>query len=82
MPEPSSDSLATGTGVTAGNGVKAEPARMNMDRTLNMPSRSSLDQINDNLGGFDPPAAELIGLPFGQGKGSPEDPTHETKGQK
>ena len=75
MPEPSNDSVAVVAGVMSGNGQKAEPARINME--LRGPIRSSADQLNDNLGGFDPPAAELTGLPFGQ----PEhgDPTSETK---
>ena len=76
MPEPSSDSVAVTAGVTSGNGAKSEPARVNMD--LRGPTRSSADQLNDNLGGFDPPAAEIIGTPFGQKKVG--DPTGETKG--
>lgn len=79
MPEPSSDSVAVQAGVLTGNGAKAEPSRINM--ALRGPDRSSADQLNDQLGGFDPPAAELMGLPFGQ-KDSDADPTHETKGQK
>lgn len=77
MPEPSSDSVAVTAGVMSGNGAKAEPARMNME--LRGPVRSASDQLNDNLGGFDPPAAELMGLPFGQKKHG--DPTHETRGE-
>lgn len=77
MPEPSSDSVAVTPGVMSGNGQKAEAARVNMD--MRGPARSSADQLNDNLGGFDPPAAELIGIPFGQAK--VKDPTHETKGE-
>ena len=74
--EPSSDSVAVEAGVKTGNGQKSEPARMNME--MRGPERSSLDSINDNLGGFDPPAAQLTGLPFGQKKHG--DPTGETKG--
>ena len=76
MPEPSSDSVSVQAGVLTGNGAKAEPARINMN--LRGPDRSSADQLNDKLGGFDPPAAELMGLPFGQ-KNSDPDPTGETK---
>lgn len=60
MPEPSQDSVAVTAGVTTGNGVKAEDARKNM--ALRGPNRSSLDNLNDNLGGFDAPAVELVGL--------------------
>jgi len=77
MPEPSSDSVAVTAGVMTGNGAKAEPARMNME--LRGPTRSSGDQVSDNMTGFDPPAAELMGLPFGQKKHG--DPTKETKGE-
>lgn len=61
MPEPSQDSVAVTPGVTTGNGQKAEAARKNMD--LRGPSRSSLDNINDKLGGFNAPSVELVGLP-------------------
>lgn len=61
MPEPSNDSVAVEAGVMGGNGAKAEPARKNMD--LRGPSRSSLDQVNDALGGFVVPSVELVGLP-------------------
>lgn len=60
MPEPSSDSLSVTPGVTTGNGQKAEDARKNMD--LRGPTRSSLDNLNDNLGGFGAPSVELVGL--------------------
>lgn len=76
MPEPSNDSVAVESGVTTGNGAKAEPARMNMD--LRGPNRSSADQLNDKMTAFDPPKAELMGLPFGQSQKA--DPTGETKG--
>ncbi len=76
MPEPSSDSVAVTAGTLTGNGVKSEPARVNME--MRGPMRSSADQLNDKLGGFDPPAAEIIGIPFGQRKTG--DPTGETKG--
>jgi hypothetical protein len=76
MPEPSNDSVSVTAGVTTGNGAKAEPARMNME--LRGPMRSSSDQLNDNLGGFDPPKAQLTGLPFGQAQKA--DPTGESKG--
>lgn len=76
MPEPSNDSVRMEPGTKTGNGVGSEPARMNM--AMRGPNRSSLDQVNDKLGGFDPPKAELIGLPFGQSQEA--DPTGETKG--
>lgn len=76
MPEPSNDSVAVESGVTTGNGAKSEPARMNME--LRGPVRSSADQLNDNMTAFDPPKAELTGLPFGQTQKA--DPTGETKG--
>jgi hypothetical protein len=63
-------------GLKTGNGVGSEPARINM--TMRGPIRSSLDQVNDKLGGFDPPEAQLMGLPFGQSNPNP-DPTGETK---
>jgi len=75
MPEPSNDSVRMEPGVKTGNGVGSEPAKMNME--LRGPARSSADQLNDNLGGFDPPHAELIGLPFGQKQ--PPDTTGESK---
>lgn len=61
MPEPSNDSLSVTPGVTTGNGQKAEAARKNME--LRGPSRSSLDNLNDNIGGFPAPSVELAGLP-------------------
>jgi len=76
MPEPSNDSVAVEAGVKTGSGVKSEPARINME--LRGPTRSSADQLNDNMTAFDPPKTELIGLPFGQSQ--KPDPTGETKG--
>lgn len=76
MPEPSNDSVKVEAGVLTGNGAKSEPARMNME--MRGPIRSASDNLNDNLGGFDPPSAELTGLPFGQKQKA--DPTGETKG--
>lgn len=61
MPEPSGDSVAMIPGLKTGNGAGAEAARPNM--ALRGPTRSSLDQVNDNLGGFDAPSVELAGLP-------------------
>ena len=76
MPEPSGDSLVPGKTITTANGQNAEIARTNME--LRGPMRTSLDQVNDNLGGFDPPKAELMDLPKGQAQ--KPDPTGETKG--
>ena len=76
MPEPSGDSLVSRKGPQYGNGQNAEPARKNME--LRGPARSTLDQINDKLGGFDPPSVEFVDLPFGES--APPDTTSETKG--